>query len=337
MQKIRYEVDPYNRLAVRGAGEKSGLPEFRKVIDGRFRIDKNNTLSYHVKAPLREAEVIPHQLKIRGRWSLTDDHDLLLTVEKTGRDTFGDGLVLQGEILDATESSLLFAVTTKTGEKRETTYALTLEGFWKADNFNRLSFHARREEGRHDILTFNGAWEIRDNYQIIYQYEKAGLIRKKRELHRLIFRGHWDIRDRFRISYSLGRDTASGFDFQTSGGIFKEDYIEYELGIRKTFEAEPVKRTVTLFGAWRLKKDTGLIFEIEYADKKTQAITFGAEAKLTDKDTVSFRLKDDTENKDLGINLELSRDILKGDGAAFLRLLKSGRESAVYAGAAWRW
>jgi len=337
MQRIRYEVDPYNRLVARGSGGKSSLPEFRKVIDGRFKIDKTNILSYHVKAPIRDTESVPHQLKIRGRWSLTDDHDLLLIVEKAGRDTFGDEITLQGEILDADESSLLFAVTTKTDEDRQTTYVLTLEGFWKADNFNRLSFHARREKGRYDILTFNGAWEIGENYQIVYQYEKVALIRKKRELHRLIFKGHWDIRDRFRISYSLGRDTASGFDFQTSGGIFKEDYIEYELGIRKAFEATPVKRTVTLFGAWRLKKDTGLIFEIECADKKTQTIIFGAEAKLTGKDTISFRLKDDTENKDLGVNLELSHDILKGEGEAFLRLLKSGRESAIYAGAAWRW
>ena len=45
MQKIRYEIDPHNRLVRR-------LPRFRKVIDGKFKIDKKNTLIYHVKAPV---------------------------------------------------------------------------------------------------------------------------------------------------------------------------------------------------------------------------------------------------------------------------------------------
>jgi len=80
----------------------------------------------------------------------------------------------------------------------------------------------------------------------------------------------------------------------------------------------------------------GLVFEIEYEDKAAKAIVFGADARLTDRDTVSFRLKNDMGNKDMGVKLELSHKIFKGDGEAFLRVLASGRESAVYAGAAWR-
>jgi hypothetical protein len=35
--------------------------------------------------------------------------------------------------------------------------------------------------------------------------------------------------------------------------------------------------------------------------------------------------------------LELSRKIFEGDGEAFMRILKTGREVAIYAGGAWRW
>jgi hypothetical protein len=337
MKKIRYEIDPYNRLVILGDGKLSGLPKFRQVIDGRFKLDENNSLSYRVKAPLPEDENIPHQIKLKGEWSLTDDHELRLTLDGQGRQTFGDRITLQGEILDVNKGSLLFAVTTTTKDNIRSTYVLDLEGTWKADENNRLSFRVKKEEGRYDILSFNGIWEINKNHQIVYQYEKARLIRKKRRSHTLTFKGYWDIKDSLRISYLLGKGTDSSFDFKTSAGIFKEDRIKYELGIGLNDRIGPVRRTITLFGRWNLKKDAGLIFEVDYENKKTKQIIFGADARLTDRDTIAFKLKNEIENKDIGASLELSHKILKGDGEAFLRLLKSNRESAIYAGAARRW
>ena len=337
MRKIRYEIDPHNRLVLDDSGDDSAFPKFRKVIDGQFKTDENNTLSYNIKAPLSEDESIPHQVRIKGEWSLTDNHQLRLTLDKSGRDTFGDEITLQGEILDVNKSSLLFAVTTVTKDNTQSTYVLNLSGSWRADDNNRLSFHIRKEEGKYDILTFNGVWEINKTHEIIYQYEKASLVRKKKELHTLIFKGYWDINKRLRISYVLGEDTDSAFDFKASAGVFKEDCIKYEVGIEFAGRPEPVTRTITLFGSWNLKKDTGLVFEIEYEDNAAKKIVFGADVELTDKDTVSFRLKDDAENKDIGVKLELSRKILEGDGEAFLRALVSRQESTIYAGAAWRW
>lgn len=337
MQKIRYEIDPHNRIVVAGSGEANDLPKFRKVLDGKFRIDENNNLSYHIKAPVSRNENIPHQLKLKGEWSLTDNHELRLTLDKWGRTTFGDQITLQGEILDVNENSLLFAVTTTTKEKTQSTYVLNLGGSWKADEFNRLSFHVKKEKGAHDILTFTGAWELNKDHRIIYQYEKARLLRKKTEIHTLIFKGYWEILEKARIFYVLSKASDSAFEFKTSAGIFKEDYIKYELSVGLSGKPKPVTRTLTLSGRWNLKKDVGLIFEIEYEDKKQKAIIFGADAKLTDNDTILFRLKNNVENKDIGVSLELSRKILKGDGEAFLRALASRRESAIYAGAAWRW
>ena len=194
MEKIRYEIDPYNRLILGDSGAKSDLPKFRQIIDGQFKIDEDNSLSYRVKSPLPEdgnipyrslqgnsgTGQVPHQIKLKGQWSLTDDHELRLTLDGQGRQTFGDRITLQGEILDVNESSLLFAVTTTTKEATRSTYLLNLTGIWKADEFNRLSFHIKKESGRYDILTFNGVWEINKNHEIIYQYEKARLIRKKK-------------------------------------------------------------------------------------------------------------------------------------------------------------
>lgn len=331
MQKVRYELDPYNRLV------RSDLRKFRQVLDGRFRTDGNNELSYHVKAPLSGGEKIPHQLRLKGAWSLTDDHTLRLTLDKSGRETFGDELTLEGDIIDVRENSLLFALTTAAKDETRSTYVLALGGTWKADEHNRLSFHIKRSGGKTDILTFTGTWELNKDHQIIYQYEKARLLRKKRQTHILTFKGYWQIRDDTRISYVLSGDTDSVFDFTVSAGVFKEDYIQYEVGIGLADRWKPALRTIRLSGAWKPKKGTGLVFEIEYENGKIDAVVFGADVALTDKGTISFRLKDTAHKRDLGVVLELSQKILKGGGEAFLHMLASRREAAIYAGAAWRW
>ena len=313
------------------------MPRFRKALDGRFSLDKSNSLTYLVKAPVSEGENIPHQVRLKGDWSLTDGHRLQFTLNKLGRQTLGDQLTLKGEIIDAGENSLLFAVTTTSKRDTRTTYVLELGGIWKADKRNRLSFHIRRESGRYDILTFNGAWEIDKRNKIVYRYDTADLATKKRRVHTLEFDGYWNIMDRYHISYSLGAGTDSSFDIKTAAGIFKENYIKYELGIGLKGYARPVERVITLFGRWFLKEDVGVVFELKFADKKTRQIVFGADFKITGKDTVSLRLKSARDDRDMGATVELSRGIFRGEGEIFLRALVSGREQAMYAGAAWQW
>jgi len=336
--KVRYEVDPYNRLVLDRPGEKdSGLPRFRKAIDGRFSLDKFNNLTYQVKSPVSAGENIPHQIRLKGDWSLTDGHKLRITLNKSGRKTLGDQLTLEGGILDVGENSLSFAVTTTSKPGTFTTYVLEFDGIWKADKRNRLTFHVRRESGRYDILTFSGAWEIDKRNKIVYRYESADLATKKRRVHALEFDGYWDIQDKYRISYSLGAGTDSSFDIKTSAGIFRENYIRYEIGIGLKGYARPVERVIALFGRWFLRKDAGVVFELKYADKKTRQIVFGADFKITGSDTVSLRLKSSENDKDIGAAVELSRKIFNGDGEIFLRALVSGIEQGIYAGAAWRW
>ncbi|MCX5680507.1 MAG: hypothetical protein NTZ95_07715 [Candidatus Omnitrophica bacterium] len=246
-------------------------------------------------------------------------------------------MTFEGEILDTSENSLLFALTTTTRLNTRTTYALELGGIWKADKRNRLSFHVKRESGRYDILTFNGVWELDKRNKLVYRYESANLVTKKRRVHALEFDGYWDVRDKYRIFYSLGASSESSFEFKAGAGIFKENYIKYEVGIGLKGYVRPVERVITLFGRWFLKEDVGVVFEIKCADKKTRQIIFGADFKITSKDTVSLRLKSSEDDKNIGVTLELSRKIFKGEGEIFFRTAFAGREQAVYAGAAWRW
>jgi len=332
MNKIKYEFDPHNRLTV----TNSALRGMRKVLDGQFKISGDNTLTYHIKSPIPCETKIPHQIKLKGAWSLSKDHQLRFTLDKSSRQTFGEQLTFQGEIIDVRRNSLLFSVTTRTKEEMLSVYILELSGSWQADEHNRFIFRVDKERGSSDSLIFEGAWQINKNYQVTYSYQKEQLTRKTKQIHSLIFQGHWEIKDKARLSYLLDVNSVSGFDFNTSAGIFKDDYIKYELGIGLSGRKQPIKRTITFFGKWRIKKNLGLVFEVKRQGRKIQAIVFGAEVKLSDKGRVSFSLRNSL-NQEIGAELELSRDIFSGDGQAFLRLLKSKEESAILAGVGWRW
>jgi len=294
MEKIRLEIDPFNRLISRRTGDVSSLPGFRKVLDGRFKADGNNNIAYEVKSPQAGGANIPHQVKLKGKWSLNNDHNLVLTLDKWGRQTLGDQLILKGEIIDASANALLFAVTTTSKDKVSSTYVLELAGTWQADKNNRLTFKINKEARRIDSLIFTGAWEINKDYQIIYTYEKAGL--RKKETHTLTFKGAWNINENAKISYVLDKDSASGFDFRLNAAVFKEDNIRFEVGIGSS------TRKISLYGAWRLKEDT-----------------------------VEFKLNT------RGASVEISHELIKSDGEAFLKLLKDNKEIAVLAGVGLRW
>lgn len=53
-------------------------------------------------------------------------------------------------------------------------------------------------------------------------------------------------------------------------------------------------------------------------------------------DKISFKLRNE-RNREIGGELKLTRKTLKGDGEAFLRFLKSKRETAVIVSAGFRW
>ena len=139
-KKVTYEIDPYNRLIINKSGKKSELSRFRQVLDGRFKVDKNNTLTYHIKAPVPQGTELPHQVKLEGKWVLDKDHNLCISLNKLCRETLGDKLTLKGEIVDTSKNSLAFILTTRTKDNMQSIYILQLKGAWQADKNNRLTF-----------------------------------------------------------------------------------------------------------------------------------------------------------------------------------------------------
>ncbi|MFC1570863.1 hypothetical protein ACFL4E_03670, partial [Candidatus Omnitrophota bacterium] len=298
MEKVRYEVDPFNRLVLNKSSKLGDLTKFRKVVDGRFRVDRNNDLTYHVKAPFSKKENIPHKVRLKGTWRITPEHDLSLTLDKEGTRTLRDKIILKGKILDVKKNSLLFAVTTKRKDNSLLKYTLNLSGVWKADRNNRLTFCAKREKGKHDILTLTGAWEINKTHQVVYSYKKSALTRKRKELHTLAFKGYWSILDKNRIAYSLSKSSDSAFEFKTSAARMTGNMIKCRIGVSLAGREKPLERILKLKGEWRPVKNLGLAFEVKEKNKKLYAMTFGADARVTKEGNVSFRLKSDMEKKD---------------------------------------
>ncbi len=333
MARIRYEIDPHNRLVARETGEKSEVSGFRHVIDGRFKIGKGNTLEYHVKAASGGAAA-PHQLRLRGDWSLTDRHALRLTLNKWGRQTFGDELTLRGEVIKADSGSLSFAMIQRTKEGALSTYILKLEGKWQADKRNRLTFRAKKEKAGYDVLTFDGIWELDRRHKIVYSYEAGSGGRA--EKRSLVLDGFWDFSGKGVITYYLDLKGGSRFDFRIGKGIAKKDSIIFEVGIGVSRKERPVSKNLIFYGKWRIRSGTGLAFELEYGDGSFSDLKFEAEARLAGNAGMKFALRSET-GRDLGIELTLSRSMLKGCGESFIRLLRSSKERAVYIGSGFTW
>ncbi|MBL7084551.1 MAG: hypothetical protein ISS43_00390 [Candidatus Omnitrophica bacterium] len=336
---MKLQVDPHNRLVVSETGKKLPLTRFRRVFDGSFKTGPNGTLIYHIKGPMYGLEAerkAPHQVKLRGKWSLSKNYDLVLTLDKWRRQVPGDELTLQGQIVAANANSISFALTSRSEKNIESRNILKLQGVWQADKHNRLTFRVRKAQGIYDTLIFDGIWEVDKKHRIVYRYEKVQLIRKRRLKKSIIFEGHWDIARRNRLSYEISREGKSAFGFRTDIGVLAKNYIKYKVGIGVRNRKEPIERIITLYGQWKIKKNVGLLFEIEYEKGKAKAIIFGADAKLTKRNELKFKLKNEY-GKDLGLELKLSQKLLPGDGQAFLKLLRSKKEASVYVGAAWRW
>jgi len=73
-----------------------------------------------------------------------------------------------------------------------------------------------------------------------------------------------------------------------------------------------------------------------YAEGQIRSIVLGGWAKLDKNSRLEVRL----ENKigeDLGIDVKLSRDILEGQGEAFIQALSSRKEVSIVAGLGFRW
>lgn len=329
-EKIRYEVDPHNRLICQKSGKDSGVPGFRTLLDGIFEIDAHGSLIYHVKKSQDEDSL--QQVKLKGNWSLGQEHNLVLTLNKWGNQIAGNKLTLESELVDAKENMLSFSLIAKDSAGNDHIYILTLSGRWQADEDNQLTFNVEKAGGARDSLTFQVGWEVNAQNQIIYTYERSLPGKAEKISQTITLKGYWEIIGKNRISYVLNKGINSAFDFQVSLGKATERGLEYEIGIGSALG----KKIITLFGNWKLDQNLGLLFEMPYEEGGMRSIILGGWGKFGKNYLLEVRLENQI-GKDLGIEVKLSRSILESQGQAFIQALESQKEVRIVAGVGFRW
>ncbi len=321
MEKIKYEIDPHNRLVI--------VKKYRLCLDGYFKTDKGNQLQYHIKSPYRYRahDNLPYRINLKGRWSLTRNHDFLLTLRRSYKQRSPDTLLLKGNIIFVKENSLGFSVTTRNLHGKTATRTLVLNGRWQMDNNNRIAFLAKRERGIYDTLTFRGGWEVNRNNEIEYSYKKTVMKRKTKYEKTLTFKGRWEVIDNHRINYALDLKGASGFELKASlvrtGFLGNKNALIYKLGTRISSS-----KNITIYGKWKLTRHLGLLFEVKYSHGRRSYLKYGAEVRLNKRSELVFLLRD-RKNKPLGIEVVLKRKFLGGSGEALFKLLSSGKEKSI--------
>ncbi|MBI3616484.1 MAG: hypothetical protein HY211_08225 [Candidatus Omnitrophica bacterium] len=270
---------------------------------------------------------------IDGTWVLGKNHEI-----RYRRRDGEQEVALKGTLIAAEENALVIQAAERSTDDEILSRTLTLQGRWQADPQNRLTFLVERRSDRQDRLTFSGGWEIGESNEIVYRYEQLQLKTRQRAIQTLSFRGAWDIDDAHQLTYVLDRGSDSAFrfrgTFQTPTVLAKEGAIRYQLGIE--LEGRRHLQTITLFGKWKLSRDLSLDFEIPYADGSARAITLGATYRINAEDSIQAQLTA-RNGEPLGMELLFTRDFLKGQGEAFLRLRNSLEEKAVEGGLRFRW
>lgn len=270
---------------------------------------------------------------LKGRWDLNRNHEVIY--RKTRRT---EQATLKASLVASEPDALVVALTEKKSAGKVVSTLLKLSGAWRLDEKNRITFEVERESGKKDVLTFQGAWHINSKHQVVYTYERQALKQKTKKLETLVFKGTWGVSENNELTYLLGIDSRSEFrfrgTFETKSLSAKEGEIRYQAGVE--VKGKTRIQTIALFGKWKLSRDLGLGFEIEYENGIRKQIAFQGEYRLTENLDAAVELKNRT-GKALGLELILTREFLEGQGRTFLRLKKSLEESAIEAGVTLPW
>lgn len=270
---------------------------------------------------------------LKGHWDLNRNHEVIY--QKTRK---AESAALKASLIAAEPDTLVVALTGKKSAHRVVTTLLKLTGAWRLDEKNRITFEVEKESGKKDVLTFQGVWHVNRQHQVVYTYERQALKRKTKKLETLVFKGTWDLTDDHELTYTLGVDSESHFrfrgTFETKSLSAKAGEIRYQVGVE--VKGKERIRTIALFGKWKLSRDLGLGFEIEYEDGIRKAIAFQGEYRLTENLEAAVELKS-RAGKPLGLELTLTKEFLDNKGRAFVRLKKTFEESALEAGVTLPW
>ena len=270
---------------------------------------------------------------VKGRWEIGPGHEIQYRSE--GKD---EEIRLKASILATEPGALVIALTERQADQRVVAQTARLTGTWHLNAKNRVVFEVERRKGSPDTLSFRGAWRVGLSNEFIYSYEEISLKTKKKIERELVFSGFWELSDRNRLAYRLAADPDSAFRvrgaFQTQSLLAKKGEIRYQAGVE--VNGRHKAQTLVLFGKWKLSRSLELLFEMEYAGGGKHTIVFGGEFALGPSSRVSARLAGG-EGKPLGVELVLTKEFLKKDGVAFLRLARSLEDSRVEAGVRFKW
>jgi len=325
--RTRYSVDTHNRLII-GGGKKNF------IAGGSFSTNESNRLIYQLNETQswRKQYALPPRIIFKGVWSLNPNYDLVLALDKNENQFQGDILIIKGNIISGDTDILAFEVKSYDREGLLNIRILKLSITLFADETNRLCFMVKKLQP--DILTLEGNWQINKNQQIIYEYERADLETNVKISNTLIFRGFWQITSVNKLTYILKHSSDSRFDFraqiETPTIYPQKGVIKYRLGmgIRENKSREKI---ISLYGAWKFRRNLGLVFEMDYNKQGLESIEFAADVTFQ-KNTITFTMRN-RQGEPLGIILTFTHKFLKGiDAQAFLRLKALSAESGIEAG-----
>jgi len=330
--KKGYSLNSRNQLLIsRGAGKKA------LAANGRFSIDNRNRLIYWLNEPQawRRRYGLADKIIFEGKWRLGANHDLELVLDETREQLKGDCLALKADIVGVNKDGLTFQVKSRDREGQTRFQLLKLNGFWQADEANRINL-AVTKKALPDTLVWEGAWQVNQNQQITYTYERVDLKTKTRAKQALTFEGYWQLNNANKLTYILFGEPQSRFDFRgqiESPNLYpREGKIKYRLGIGSKAGPGRKGRLICLYGAWKFSRKLGLNFEMDYGQGRRHNLEFAAEIFLANKNSITLMLKDKA-GEPLGMSITFTRRLLsQSDAQAFLRLKKLQGESAVEAG-----
>jgi len=278
-------------------------------------------------------QLIEENQRLKGRWELSPNHE----VRYRSRD-LDEEITFRGSLIAVEPDALMVSFTQGQTDQKVVRRIAALTGAWRLDSKNRIVFEAEKEGGKKDTLTFQGAWQVGKSNELVYRYIQQDLKTRRKLTRELTFKGFWGISDKSGLAYWLGTGSNGAFRFrgafQTGSILAKRGEIRYQAGIE--VNGRHKIREIILFGKWKLSRNLDLSFEIEYEDGKKKAIAFGGEYALDGNHRIMVNLKSQ-EKKPLGLELILTKDFFNKDGEAFVRFLKSVKESRIEAGLKFRW
>ena len=234
-------------------------------------------------------------------------------------------------IVAESDGLVIETIQTISKTKRQKLRLLKLKGSWRANEYNELVFEAKARRGsakKPDTYTFKGSWRIDNNQQIQYSCGEGPDV--------LTFKGHWNISSSQKLVYILEGSSTSRFEFRVqleSPSLYpKEGQIRYRIGIGTRKNRLSGGQLITLYGQWKIGRNLGLTFEMDYGKDGVREIDFGATVTFGPNKFV-FALRNEF-GEPLGITLTLTHKFLEHhDAQAFIRLKSRQGEQAIEVGA----